>query len=58
MTKSDYFTLIVSHMVNQGIEDSDQFMEFVTFILPMMTIEDLAEQLATLEAVVAWKQQS
>mgnify|MGYP003322003836 CR=1 FL=1 len=53
MTKSDYFTLIVSHMVNQGIEDSDQFMEFVTFILPMMTIEDLAEQLATLEAVVA-----
>lgn len=52
MNKADYFTLIVEHMVNQGIDDQDQFMEFVTEILPKMTMQELADQLETLESLI------
>ena len=49
MTRSDNFQLIIEHMVAQGIEDSEQFMEFVTMILPSMTDADLEGQLCILE---------
>lgn len=49
MSKSDYYLLIIEHMVAQGIEDSEQFMEFSTMILPMMSMQELAEQLEMLE---------
>lgn len=52
MEKADYFTLIVEHMVNQGIEDQEQFMFFVTEMLPKMSMQQLAEQLEILENLV------
>jgi hypothetical protein len=50
MTRADVFELIICHMIEQGIEDSEQFMEFTTMILPMMSDSDLIDQLEILEA--------
>jgi hypothetical protein len=48
MNKADYILLIVEHMVNQGIDDADQFLEYMQE-LPTMTMQELADQLEILE---------
>jgi hypothetical protein len=48
MTAADYILLIVEHMVNQGIDDAEQFAEYLQE-LPTMTMQELADQLEILE---------
>ena len=48
MNKADYILLIVEHLVNQGVEDADQFAEYLVD-LQTMTMQELADQLAIVE---------
>ena len=49
LTKNDYIALIIEHIVNQGYKSSDDFVNYITMVLPMMSTEDLAAELAALE---------
>lgn len=49
LTKNDYIALIIEHIVNQGYKSSDEFVNFCTMILPMMSTEDLQTELESLE---------
>jgi len=49
MSKNDYIALIVEHIVNQGYKSSDDFVNYITMILPMMNTEDLQSELEDLE---------
>lgn len=49
MTKNDYILLIIEHMVNQGIDDADNFVFYITEMLPKMSMQDLADQLEIVE---------
>ena len=48
MNKADYILLIVEHLVNQGIEDAEQFAEYLVD-LQTMSMQDLADQLSIVE---------
>ncbi len=48
MKRNDKIQLIIEHMVNQGIEDSDAFVEFMQDLLGFSDAE-LDSQLVTLE---------
>ena len=48
MKRNDKIQLIIEHMVNQGIEDSDAFVEFMQELLEFSDAE-LDSQLVTLE---------
>ena len=48
LSRNDKIQLIIEHMVNQGIEDSDQFAEYLRWIL-LADDGELNEQLAILE---------
>jgi len=49
LTKNDYIALIVEHIVNQGYKSSDDFVNYITMILPMMNTEELQGELEDLE---------
>ena len=49
LTKNDYIALIVEHIVNQGYKSSDDFVNYITMILPMMNKEELQGELEALE---------
>ena len=49
MTRNENIALIIEHIVNQGYDSSDKFVEFVTVVLPMMTDEDIEAELCLLE---------
>ena len=49
LTKNDYIALIVEHIVNQGYKSSDDFVNYITMILPMMNTEELQGELSKLE---------
>jgi len=49
LTKNDYIALIVEHIVNQGYKSSDDFVNYITMILPMMNTEELQGELEALE---------
>jgi hypothetical protein len=51
MNKADYILLIVEHLVNQGVEDADQFAEYLVD-LQTMSMQDLADQLEIVERLV------
>lgn len=51
MTKADYFTLIIEHMVNQGIDDQEHFFEYCTKVLPNMSMQALAYELEHFESL-------
>ena len=50
-TREDLIVLIISHMVNQGIEHSEQFLEFLEDLKGYST-EGLYNVLADLEALI------
>lgn len=52
MTKADYIVLIIEHNVNLGINDNDEFVHYITNILPNMTMQALAYELEDLENLV------
>jgi len=52
MTKNETIALIIEHIVNQGYNDTDKFVKYVTTILPMMSTEELQVDLAYLEDAV------
>ena len=52
LSKNDYIALIVEHIVNQGYKSSDDFVNYCTMILPMMSTEELENELTLLEAEV------
>ncbi len=49
LTKNDYIALIIEHIVNQGYKSSDDFVNYITMILPMMNTEELQGELEDLE---------
>ena len=49
LTKNDYIALIVEHIVNQGYKSSDDFVNYITMVLPMMSTSDLESELEDLE---------
>lgn len=49
LTKNDYIALIIEHIVNQGYKSSDDFVNYCTMILPMMSTSDLQAELESLE---------
>lgn len=49
MTKNETIALIIEHIVNQGYNDADKFVNYVTMILPMMSAEELETELELLE---------
>jgi len=49
MTKNETIALIIEHIVNQGYKSSDEFVNYVTMILPMMSAEELQGELTLLE---------
>jgi len=52
LTKNDYIALIIEHIVNQGYKSSDDFVNYITMILPMMNTEELQGELSKLEQLV------
>ena len=52
MSKNDYIALIVEHIVNQGYKSSDDFVNYITMVLPMMNTEELQGELSKLEQLV------
>jgi hypothetical protein len=52
MTKNETISLIIQNMVNYGIEDDEQFVDFCTMILPMMSTEELQEQLVITKGLI------
>ena len=49
LSKNDYIALIVEHIVNQGYKSSDDFVNYITMVLPMMSTSDLQAELEKLE---------
>ena len=49
LTKNDYIALIIEHIVNQGYKSSDDFVNYITMVLPMMNTEELQGELEALE---------
>ena len=49
LTKNDYIALIIEHIVNQGYKSSDDFVNYITMILPMMNTKELQGELEDLE---------
>jgi len=49
MTKNETIALIIESIVEHGYSDADQFVTYVTMILPQMTTEELLAELACLE---------
>jgi hypothetical protein len=49
MNKNDYIVLIISHMVNQGIDNSDNFVDYIEDMIKEYSIADLDKQLEKLE---------
>jgi len=49
MTKNETIALIIESIVSTGYSDADQFIEYITMILPQMSTEDLQEELELLE---------
>lgn len=49
LTKNDYIALIIEHIVNQGYKSSDDFVNYITMVLPMMSTSDLESELEDLE---------
>lgn len=52
LSKNDYIALIVEHCVNQGYKSSDDFVNYITMVLPMMSTSDLQAELESLECNV------
>ena len=52
LTKNETIALIIEHIVNQGYNDADKFVNYCTMILPMMSTEELQSELTLLEAEV------
>ncbi len=52
LTKNDYIALIIEHIVMQGYSSSDEFVNYVTMVLPMMSTSDLQAELESLEMIV------
>jgi hypothetical protein len=52
MTKNDTIALIIEHMVQMGYKDSTEFVEYITMILPQMSVKDLSSILESLEELV------
>lgn len=52
LTKNDYMALIIEHIVNQGYKSSDEFVNYCTMVLPMMSTSDLQAELEKLEELV------
>lgn len=52
MNKNDYIVLIIEHNVNRGIMDNDEFVHYITNILPNMSMQALAYELEDLEDTV------
>ena len=52
LNKNDYIALIVEHCVNQGYKSSDDFVNYITMVLPMMSTSDLQAELESLELMV------
>ena len=52
MSKNDAIALIIEHMVQMGYKDSTEFVEYITMILPQMSVEDLSSILESLEELV------
>ena len=48
LTREDTIALIVEHMVNQGIDDSEQFTDYLAELLTM-DMDELANQLDIVE---------
>ena len=49
MTKNETIALIIENIVEHGYSDADEFVTYVTMILPQMTTEELKSELACLE---------
>ena len=49
MTKSETIALIIEHIVTIGYKDADEFVTYVTMVLPQMSTEELKSELACLE---------
>ena len=45
MKRNDYIALIIEHIVNQGYKSSDDFVNYITLVLPMMSTSDLEYEL-------------
>ena len=52
MSKNETIALIIEHIVNQGFKSADDFVNYCTMILPMMSTEELESELTLLEAEV------
>jgi hypothetical protein len=52
LTKNETIALIIEHIVNQGYNDADKFVNYCTMILPMMSAEELQAELACLEETI------
>lgn len=50
LTKNDYIALIIEHIVNQGYKSVDEFVNYITMVLPMMSTSDLQAELEKLES--------
>ena len=48
-SKNETIALIVEHIVNQGYNDADSFVNYITMVLPMMSTSDLETELELLE---------
>jgi hypothetical protein len=49
LSRNDYIALIIEHIVMRGYSSSDEFVNFCTMVLPMMSTEDLQNELESLE---------
>lgn len=49
LSRNDYIALIIEHIVMRGYSDVDSFVNFCTMVLPMMSTEDLQNELESLE---------
>lgn len=49
ISKNETIALIIEHLVNQGYNDADEFVNYVTMILPMMTTKELQDELTNIE---------
>lgn len=49
ISKNETIALIIEHLVNQGYNDADKFVNYITMVLPMMSTSDLQAELEALE---------
>ena len=49
LTKNETIALIIEHCVNQGYKSADDFVTYVTMILPMMSTNELQAELELIE---------